>query len=406
MLQLPYIQRHSRDYYRANIALFIAGFITFSTLYDVQPLLPLLTDEFNISPTVGSLILSVSTFALAWTMPISGSVSDAVGRKVIMTVAVVGSSMLALVSAHCDSLGWLLALRLVQGVVLAGVPAVAMAYLGEEIEPRAIGPAMGLYIAGNAMGGMSGRVLTMWVADHFSWRIAIDAIGWLGLMLCVIFVLILPPSRNFKRHEFQLYPLTVSLLGHLKNPHLRCLYAIAFLVMGGFVTLYNYVTFRLLAPPYSVAPTYVALIFISYAFGAASSTLMGGLIVRVGRGVAICFALAIMTSGLLLTLLPALWCIVMGIVVFTIGFFGVHAIASAWVGMQTKSARAQASSLYLFFYYMGSSLSGTGGGLFWSNWGWIGIVLLILILLVCAAMVILHLIHLGAAVKKYQNYSA
>jgi len=313
----------------------------------------------------------------------------------MMTTAVLCTSALALASAHCDSLGWLLLLRLVQGVVLAGVPAVAMAYLGEEIAPRAIGPAMGLYIAGNAMGGMSGRMLTTWVADGSNWSVAISSIGFLSLGLSVVFIMTIPRSRHFQRREFHLLQLSQSLISHLKNPHLRCLYAVAFLVMGGFVTLYNYVTFLLIQAPYSVDPSKVAWIFVSYAFGAVGSTLMGGLIERIGRHRAIYLALAIMMTGLLMTAVPLLSCIAAGIVVFTIGFFGVHAIASAWVGLHSKSARAQASSLYLFFYYLGSSLSGTGGGLLWSRWGWNGVVLLILLLLVLAAVVILHLVHLG-----------
>lgn len=386
-----YIERHTLNYYKANIALFIAGFVTFSTLYDVQPLLPVLSAEFAVSPTVGSLILSISTFALAWTLPLCGTLSDAVGRKVIMATAIVLTAILSLASAGSESLFSLLILRLLQGLVLAGVPAVAMAYLSDEIAPRAIGTAMGLYIAGNAMGGMSGRMLTTWIADISTWRVAIASIGGLSLVLSLIFIAILPPSRHFVRREFALRPLLLSLLAHLRNPRLLCLFSVAFLVMGSFVTLYNYVTFRLLAPPYSLSSSMVAWIFISYAFGAVGSALVGGLISKVGRSRAIYMALLVMVAGVLLTLLPPLFAVASGIVIFTIGFFGVHAIASAWVGSETTTARAQASSLYLFFYYLGSSLSGTGGGILWSHWGWNGVVLLILLLLGLAALVILRL---------------
>jgi YNFM family putative membrane transporter len=247
------------------------------------------------------------------------------------------------------------------------------------------------------MGGMSGRMLTTWVADLSNWRVAIATIGVLSLVLSLIFILIIPRSRHFERREFHLLQLSQSLLSHLKNQHLCCLFAIAFLVMGGFVTLYNYVTFLLIAPPYSIDPSKVAWIFVSYAFGALGSTLMGSLIGRIGRYRAIYLALSIMVTGLLLTVVPVFGCIAVGIVVFTIGFFGVHAIASAWVGLYSKHTRAQASSLYLFFYYLGSSLSGTGGGLMWSSWGWNGVVLLILGLLTIAALVILYLVRLGTA---------
>lgn len=381
MVGHSYIERGSKDYQRANLALFVAGFITFSTLYTFQPLFPNLVREFGVSPAVASLSLSFATFALAVTLPISGSLSDAWGRRGLMRIALLFGSLLALASAAGESLSTLLTVRLLQGIILAGVPAVAMAYLNEEIEPRALGSAMGLYIAGNAFGGMVGRILTAWLTDLLNWRMAVFGIGLLGLLLALLFLLLLPPSRNFQRRPMHLGQMTASLFSHLRNPGLLCLFFLAFTCMGGFVTLYNYVTFRLLGPAFDLSQTQVALIFFAYAFGAGGSSVMGRLVDRFGRGQSLFASLTVMTSGLLLTLLPQLAAVILGIVVFTIGFFGAHAIASAWVGLFAGQARAQASSLYLFSYYMGSSISGTGGGLFYACWGWIGVVSLILLLI-------------------------
>jgi YNFM family putative membrane transporter len=386
-----YIERGSKDYRRANLALFFAGFVTFSTLYTFQPLFPNLVSEFSISPAVASLSLSFATFALAVTLPLSGSLSDAWGRRGMMGFAVLLASGLALVSAASASLPTLLGVRLVQGIVLAGVPAVAMAYLNEEIEPRALGSAMGLYIAGNACGGMTGRILTAWLTDLMSWRSAVAGIGLISLLLGILFLYLLPPSRNFQRRPLRLGQLTASLVGHLRNPGLLYLYFLAFTCMGGFVTLYNYVTFRLLGPEFQLGQAQVALIFVAYAFGACGSSVMGRLVERFGRSQILFTALAVMVAGLLLTLLSQLFAVILGIVVFTIGFFITHAIASAWVGVLADRARGQASSLYLFAYYLGSSISGTGGGFFYGAWGWPGVVLLILLLIGAAFLTGLRL---------------
>lgn len=389
------IERGTKDYRRANLALFIAGFVTFSTLYTIQPLLPLLVTEFDVSPATASLALSVATFALAWMLPVSGSFSDAHGRRVLMGTALVMTSLLTLAAAASSTMPTLLILRLLQGAVLAGVPAVAMAYLNDEMSPRAIGAAMGLYIAGNACGGMTGRILTTLLADLLPWRGAVAIIGLLALAVSILFWLMLPPSRHFQRRPFRLGPLSASLVAHLREPGLLCLFALAFLLMGGFVTLYNYATFYLLAPPYSLSQSQVALIFLAYAFGACGSSVMGGLVERVGRPRILYTAMATMATGVLLTLLAPLVAIITGIVVFTIGFFGAHAVASAWVGARASTARAQASSLYLLAYYLGSSVSGTGGGLIWSLWGWNGLVALILALLGVAGLVVLRLTTLA-----------
>jgi len=335
--------------------------------------------------------LSFATFALAGTLPLSGSLSDAWGRRGLMGIAVILASLLALASAASISLPALLGIRLVQGIVMAGVPAVAMAYLNEEVSPRSLGSAMGLYIAGNACGGMTGRMLTAWLAEMMSWHWAVAGIGLVSLLLGILFLCLLPPSCNFQRRPLRLGQLTTSLIGHLRNPGLLCLYVLAFTCMGSFVTLYNYVTFRLLGPDFQLNQTQAALIFLAYAFGAGGSGIMGWLVGRFGRSRTLFAALTIMVVGLLLTLLPMLAAVIAGIVIFTIGFFISHAVASAWVGLLADHARAQASSLYLFAYYLGSSISGSGGGLCYQAWGWSGVVLLILLLIGAAFLTTLRL---------------
>jgi YNFM family putative membrane transporter len=391
-----YLRRGTSAYRRANWALFIAGFVIFSTLYDFQPLLPLLSRKFGVTPAMGSLALSVSTFAVAWTLPISGTISDALGRRGMIAIMVVVTSTFALATAFAGGFPALIALRLIQGVAIAGVPAVAMTYLNEEIEPRSLGTAMGLYIAGNAIGGMSGRFITAGLVDFLPWRTVVALIGAGCLALSFLILMLLPPSRHFHRRPFRLGPLTRSLVGHLRDPGLLCLFVVGFSCLGGFVTLYNYVIFRLLDPPYSLGTSQVAWIFLSYAFGAFGSSFMGALVDPLGRSRILFTSLTIMTSGLLLTLFTSLPAVLCGVVVFTIGFFGAHSVASAWVGVRASTAKAQASSLYLFSYYMGSSISGTGGGFFWSTWGWEGVAVLIAALLGLALLAALGLVLLPA----------
>ncbi len=290
-----------------------------------------------------------------------------------MGVALLLTSLLSLACYTSTSLTTLLLFRLLQGLVLAGVPAVAMAYLNDEMSPRAIGAAMGLYIAGNACGGMVGRILTSFLVDIFSWRQTVAIVGLLALLLSSLFWL-LPPSRNFHRQSFRLKQVSTSMLNHLREPGLFCLFTLAFLLMGSFVTVYNYATFYLLSPPYNLSQSQVALIFFAYAFGACGSGIMGELTSRFERPRILLAALGIMAAGIILTLLDSLLAIILGIVIFTIGFFGAHAVASAWVGVRATTARAQASSLYLLAYYLGSSISGTGGGIVWSAMGWSGVV--------------------------------
>lgn len=372
------------EFRRINVALFCAGFVTFVTLYDIQPLLPLFAQEFSVSPAVASLPLSFATIALALGMLVAGTVSETYGRRQVMTVALFLTSLLATATLFSTSFESLLTLRLLQGLVLAGVPSVAMAYLGEEMDAHSIGHAMGLYISGNALGGMTGRIGSALLCRYVPWHSAIAIIGAFSLLLCLVFLKSLPPSTNFRQRPFRLRYLYTSLFQHLRDPGLLCLYALAFLSMGGFISLYNYIGFRLLAAPYNLSHFQVSLIFLVYLLGSFSSGVVGGMIHRFGRPFMIRLTLAVMLAGTVITLAGSLPAIVIGVGVFTCGFFSVHAIASSWVGRRARTAKAQASSLYLFSYYLGSSISGTAGGMFWLNYGWNGVAAMITLLILAA----------------------
>ena len=247
---------------------------------------------------------------------------------------------------------------------------------------------MGLYISGNAIGGMSGRIFTATITDLSSWRTALALIGVACMGLSIYFVRHLPPSAHFRQRPFELRYLFTSLYRQLCDPVLLCLYGLAFLVMGSFVTLYNYLTFRLLGHPYGLSQTLVSLIFLVYFLGSFSSGSMGWMVNRFGRRPMIGAGLGAMALGTAITLAAPLPLIIAGVAVFTCGFFGAHSVASSWVGRHAKTGRAQASSLYLFFYYLGSSISGTAGGFCWTRAGWDGVAGLIGLLLTAAFIVI------------------
>lgn len=378
------LQQGTTAFRQANFALFAGGFITFSILYDVQPLLPILSKEFHVSAATGSLTLSVTTIALAISMLITSSLSEAWGRKIIMAPSLILSALIVIITAFSPTFSSLIGFRILQGIVLAGLPAIAMAYLSEEIDPKSLGVAMGLYISGNSIGGMAGRIITGTVTDVFSWRIAMGSIGVISLVLSIWFWRHLPNSKHFTPKPLNLRNLFTSLYHHLRDPALLCIYLIGFILMGCFVTLYNYIGFQLLAPPYKLSHTIVGWIFIVYLTGTFSSTWMGRLSDSLGRRKVLWIGLVIMVSGAAITLVEPLLLKIIGIAIFTFGFFGAHSIASSWVGLRAKTDKAQASALYLCFYYLGSSVAGTAGGFFWTHYGWSGVIGFIICLLLFA----------------------
>lgn len=384
-----YIQQGSRAHWRASAALFLGSFVTFAVLYCTQPLIPLFSTEFGTTPSVASLSVSMATGLLAFCMILMSWASDAVGRKLIMAVALFVAALLAIVVAFSESFALLLSVRALQGIMLAGFPAIAMAYINEEFDPSTTGLVMGLYVSGTSVGGMLGRVLVGAMTDLFSWRWAIAIIGVVSLIVSIWFWFGLPNSRNFTAKKRPMADLFSALARKLRDRGLLTLFGIGFLIQGGFVTLYNYIGYTLMAPPYNLSQTVVGFIFLVYLTGTFSSTLMGRLADRIGSSRVLATSLAIMLSGGLVTLSDLLVIKIAGVAIFTFGFFGSHSVASSSVGRSAKSDKAQASSLYLLFYYLGSSVLGTLGGKFLMLYGWNGIVGYITTLLLIALLLIL-----------------
>lgn len=381
---------------RSNFGLFAGGFATIALLYTVQPILPLYSAQFHVHPAESSLALSLTTFVLAIMMLLVSGLSESLGRKPVMMISIFAASLLTLVLAAAPRWSELLLLRTIMGIALSGLPAVAMAYVGEEMEPSSIGLSMGLFVAGTGIGGMAGRLITGVLADFYGWRIAIALVACLCIGCGVMFVALLPPSRHFQPRPLALGSLTDAYRLHLKDAVLPWLFVEGFLLMGSFVAVYNYIGYRLLSPPFLLSQAEVGLIFGVYLTGVFGSATMGEIAARAGRPRIFRAALMIDLAGIVLTLSSQLAIVILGIAVLTFGFFAAHAIASGWVGMRASHAKAQASALYLFLYYLGSSIVGSVGGLFWVRAEWPGVVWLTGGLIVLAIIVAFRLARIEA----------
>lgn len=365
------VQSGTALYKRISIAMFFAGFATFSLLYCVQPLLPSLANHYHITPAQSSLALSISTGFLAFSILLSSAFSEALGRRGLMTFSMIGASILNIVAAFASDWHWLLTARALEGILLGGVPAVAMAYLAEEIAPRGFGKIMGLYVGGTAFGGMMGRVGMGSLIEWFNWQWALAIIGIIDLIAAIAFYFLLPPSKNFVAvHGINIHHHIRAWIGHIGSVRLLYIYLFIALVFGDFVAILNYTGFRMSGAPFFLTPTQIGFIFLSYVAGIIVSPIAGNLTNKYRRSSLLFISVAILAVGLLLTLSNSLFCFVVGIVLVTMGFFAAHAVASSWVGRIAVGAKGHATALYLLFYYLGSSFIGAFGGWFWFHGGW------------------------------------
>ncbi|WP_329412967.1 MFS transporter [Streptomyces sp. NBC_00704] len=361
-------------YRRMSFALFLAGVATFALLYSTQALLPLISDDFGVPAGRASWTVAAATGGLAlFVLPMS-ALSERYGRRTVMTASLAVAVAVGVLVPFAPTLGSLVVLRAVQGAALAGLPASATAYLAEEVRPKSLVTAIGLFVAGNSVGGMSGRVVTGWVAQEWGWRIAVGVIGVLAVVCAIAFRLLLPEPRHFRAGSLAPRVLARTVRGHLADPLLRRLYAIGALFMTVFGGVYTVIGYRLTEAPFSLPQGIVGSIFLVYLVGTVSASTAGRLVGRLGRRGALYLAGGTTAAGLLLSLADSLAPVLLGLVLITAGFFAGHAVASSAVGRTATTGRAQASALYQSSYYVGSSVGSTAGATAFHAGGWSGTV--------------------------------
>lgn len=371
----PAIRRGTPEFLRANIAFFLAAFSVFASLYSVQPLLPMFAQYWVRDAGTASLALSVTTATMAVAFIPASMMADRLGRHRLIVGALLATAILGVALPFTQVWWQLLVLRTLMGVSLAGIPAVAMVYLSEEMDPDALGFSMGLYIGGTAIGGMAGRVISGVLSDLLGWRVGTGILAGMILIAAIAVALLLPKPRHFVREAMGLPELLRRCRASFGDAALPWLFASAFLLMGSFVTVYNYAGFRLALPPFSLSHSAIAAIFLVYVLGSVSSTWAGGLSQRLGRRKVFWALVALMGTGMAVTLIDNTIAIILGLAIATMGFFAAHGIASAWVTRRARVGKAQASAIYLVAYYMGASVLGTLGGYAWTAWAWPGVML-------------------------------
>lgn len=378
------LQAGSAAWRRATLAIFFGGFASFAMLYGMQPLMPAFAMEFDLVPAAASGIMSVAAGLLALCLIPASLLADRHGRKAVMVASLAASGLLMLVVASLHGYTELLWTRSLFGVALAGLPAVAMTYLAEEIDAASLGRSVGLYIAGNAVGGLSGRLISPVLADYGSWRLAAALLGLLGVLAAVAVLRTLPaPAHSSPRHS-TLRDLLPQAMTHLRDAGLPWLFLIGFLLMGCFSSYYNYLGFRLAAPPFSLPLAAQGLVFLPYLFGIFSSAWAGGLADRFGRRRVLWIMVGVMGTGFALSLSHSSLVLGLGVILVTFGFFAAHSVTSSWVGRRAKDHRALASAIYLTGYYLGASVLGSATGLIWQWGAWYGLMAVLgAVLLLC-----------------------
>jgi len=369
------IEYKSAALYRSALALCVAAAAVFANLHLMQPLLPELSRQFQLSALTVSWVYTIGTLCLGLSLLVYAALSDAWGRKKLLLITLVGMTLSTLILSQVSSFQALLFWRAVQGLFLGGLPAIAIAWMGEEYSKPALVSAVGLYISANSLGGISGRLLSGAMADLGHWQWVFYPMTLLGLLSCWLVWRYLPASQQFQRQPFRLKQALSDNLFHLRQPLLLLVYLIGGLNFLVFLNQYTYIAFVLAAAPFSLGSSLIGLLFVTYLTGTVGSALSAKIAARLSAPGAMAAGILIMMLGSVITLGQSLVLIGAGFFISAFGFFLCHSLASSWVSQHALRAKASASALYLVFYYLGASSGTLYLQPFWQAGQWLGVVI-------------------------------
>ena len=369
---------------------FLGSMAAFGAEYCVQPIIPVIASSFGLNAVQGSLAVSLGLVGMSAAMLLIAGLAPRFDRKLATAVGLIGAAILTIMIGFSGSFEAILGMRLIQGLLLAAFPSLIIAYINEEFEPFNVGTVIGIYISGTTVGGLFGRLVVSAITDFVSWRMGLIVIGILYLAVGIAFFMLLPKPKYQRQRQSGGLQLIKTFHTALANKKLLWIYLVAFLIMGSFVAVFNFISYVLLAPPYSLSQTVVGLLFVVYLFGTFSSTYMGRSDQH-GNGRVLILGLLIMLTGGLLTLLQPLVFKFIGLAIFTFGMLGSHSVACGWVGKLNQGDKAQSSSMYMFFYYAGASSLGTLGGVFLESYGWSGVIGMVAAAVIICLLVVVRL---------------
>lgn len=377
-------EKNSRRFKIIRLCIFLSGLSVFAQLYLFQPLLPLVAGHFKTSVGDSSLLVSSTTIGMALGLFFFAFRADSFPRKNLMVFSLISSALLTITSAWIPGLPLLIAIGFSKGFIISGVSAVALAYLTEEVQLSAVALAISTYLSGNTIGGMSGRISATILAGEFGWRNALLMIGIESLILGMVFWKFFPESKFFNPQKTDYHLKVKQMKRLLSDSYMLRLYCTAFLLMGSFVSIYNYLTFRLEAAPFSLSHFFIAFIFLMYIFGVFGTMITSRLAMRFERKDILKSSVALMLAGLLLLLSGNIYIIIFGLGLFTLCFFAAHTMASQMTALYAKDGKSSATSIYWLFYYFGSSFLGSGTGYLLHATSWsVFIITLSFIIILC-----------------------
>jgi YNFM family putative membrane transporter len=356
----------------ARLALFLCGCAAFLNLYATQSILQTLAASFHVSANAAGWSITVTTLAVAITAPFVSRLTACFEQRTVIALAALLLAVPALMTARADSFIELLAWRFIEGMLIPVVFATSVAYIGDRWSGGTVTEVTSLYVAGTVLGGFAGRFVTGLMTEYVGWREAFELLAVLSLMVGGFIQFLLPanPARVVRAAASRASVLTRPLLAA---------YAVGFCVLFSQVATFTYAGLYLSQSPFDLGPAALGTVYMVFLLALVVIPVAGRLSKSRPQSELLTGAAVLGVTGSALTLLPSLWCIVLGLALSSTGVFLAQAAANAFTAATAGNNKAGAVGLYLTCYYLGGSFGAIVPAMIWERWGWAGCVALIIV---------------------------
>lgn len=115
-------------------------------------------------------VLTSYIIATAITLPLSGWLSEKIGRKRMFLLSIGGFTLASMLCGIATSLPEIVIFRLLQGIAAASVMPMSQSVMLDIFPPRLVPRVMSLWSAALVLGPVMGPTIGGWLTESFSWR--------------------------------------------------------------------------------------------------------------------------------------------------------------------------------------------------------------------------------------------
>lgn len=335
----------------------LAGFAVVAVMRVLDPLLPVVANEFGV--TVGTTAVIVTAFALPYGVCQLGygPLGDRVGKLRVITTALGVTAIAIFVCGFAANVPQLATLRFISGITCAGIVPLTLAFIGDHIDYSARQNALGRYMSVVILGQIAGAGIGGILVDLIGWRAIFWSFGIVTGMVALILRwgtanwAIPPPVRVSMRTALSRYCRLAA------NPQARDVLTAAF--VEGFC-LYAGLTFigAMLHQRHALKMTTVGLFLICLGLGSLLYTVAVRWLVRtLGQRVMVVLGGAFMAQAFILLGLAQDWRLCAPLLVLLgFGMYLMHNTLQTLATELAPDARGTAVALFVFTLFSGQGL--------------------------------------------------